>query len=264
MFNIIKFELKRGFKSGTFLISLLLGCSISIVEFGCYYCLYAKMPDLATVIQGWLGTNFQLLFNNLFYLLLPLFAAIPYGASYFSDLRSGYIKNICVKTSRKEYFTAKSIAVFCTAAAAVMIPLVLNFVLFMRVFPLRIPEKLLFYGGTVDAYLFADVYYNSSLTYAIIFTLIDGLAAGIISLFSVCVADFCDSGFIAVTTPFVVYILTGFLFGNGGEGNFSLLDMLNPKQVMAADESRLFSMLGIMLLVAVVWIVCKARKRDIL
>lgn len=264
MINTLKFELKRGFKSGAFVLSLILSCTICIAEFGYYYSYYSNSPDLSTTIQAWIGTEYQFVFNNLFYILLPVFATLPFGASYFSDLKSGYIKSIFVKTSRARYYTAKSIAVFCTAAVAVMLPLIINFMICMRVFPLRIPEKLLFYGGTVDACLFADVYYNSSLAYGILFILIDGLAAGIIALFSICVGDLCDSSFVAVTTPFVGYIITGFLFSNPGDKNFSLLEMINPHQVMAADESRLFSMLGIMLFVAVVWIIGKARKKDIL
>lgn len=264
MKRMLCFELKRGFKSKAFLVSLMLGCAISIIHFVFYYKLYHNFLNASTTILAWLGTDYLLVFNTLYYILLPILAALPFGASYFTDLKTGYIKNICVNTSRASYFTSKSIAVFCSAAVNVMIPLTINFLMCMRVFPLRIPEKLLFYGGTLDAYLFADVYYDSSLIYALLFILIDGIAAGIITLFSICVADICDSAFIAITSPFVVYIITSFLFLNPGNRNFSLLEMLNPNQTVAADESRLFSMLGIMLFVAVVWIIGKARKKDIL
>lgn len=264
MRRMFAFEMKRGFCSGTFRTSLLFGCVISVASFFLIYDIANTSVDTQTVMFTWLGTNYVLLFNLLYYVLLPILAALPFGASYFQDLKTGYIKNICVKASRTQYFTAKSAAVFCTAAAAVMLPLALNLMLCMRVFPLRIPESLVFTGGTTDAYLFAGVYYDSSLAYAALYILIDGLAAGIIALFSICIAELSDSAFIVVTTPFVVYLITGMLFDNGGKKNFSLLYMLNPDQKMAADESRLFLLLFLAGLTAALWIFCKARRKDIL
>lgn len=264
MRRMFVFEMKRGFDSGTFRVSLLFGCVISVASFFLIYNAANRSVDTQTVMYTWLGTNYILMFNFLYYVLLPLLAALPFGASYFQDLKTGYIKNICVKASRAQYFTAKSAAVFCTAAAAVTLPLVLNLMLCMRVFPLRIPEPLAFYGSTTDAYLFADVYYDSSLAYCLLFILIDGLAAGLMALFSICVAELSDSAFIVITAPFVVYLITGTLFSEGGKKNFSLMNMLDPNQKTAADESRLFCLLLLLLLTAVLWIFCKARRKDIL
>jgi hypothetical protein len=264
--NILKFEIKRGFTSRAFLISLILSSLLCSADFYCYYRVSHGNIDLSTVIQAWIGTDYMFAYNVVFYLLLPIIGCLPYAASYFEDLNSGYIKNICVKTSRKAYYFAKSIAVFLTAAVAVMLPLTVDFIVWMMIYPLRIPEPLLFLGSTGDACLFASTYYDSSLKYAIIFILVDGLAAGVLALLSVCISELTESSFITITAPFAIYVAESYVFGNymDAKKNYSIQDLINPLQQTYGYKGILFTLLGLIFLVEIVWIALKARRKDIL
>ena len=62
-----------------------------------------------------------------FFLLIPLFAAIPYGNSYFKDMNMGMSNYILLKCSKKQYINAKYLATFISGAIAVGIPLIVNF-----------------------------------------------------------------------------------------------------------------------------------------
>ena len=95
--------------------------------------------------------------NSLFYALLPILAALPYAGTYYEDIRTGYLKNILLHTSRRGYYMAKSFVVFVMAAITVMIPLLLDLMAVMTIYPLRMPERLEFLSaGILDVNLFPD------------------------------------------------------------------------------------------------------------
>lgn len=265
MKKAILFECKRGFQSGGFMVSCLIGFSICILDFVIFCNMFWTDLNEKIVLQMWIGTDYQLAFNNLYYVLLPILAALPFGASYFQDLKTGYVKNVCIRISRKEYFAAKSIATFLTAQAAVMMPLLLNLILCMGIVPLRVPEKLTFLNaGILDRSLLAEIFYTAPLLYCILFILLDGLFAGILSLYSICIAEWVESAFSAIATPFVVYILTGVALMGDSHGNWSVMEMVNPLQRCTTRIEQLISSIVGGMVIAAIVIISKGRKKDFL
>lgn len=265
MKKAVLFECKRGFRSRGFRISCLIGFSICILDLFFFCKIFWQDLGCKIVSQAWIGTDFQLAFNSLYYVLFPILAALPFGSSYYQDLKTGYVKNLCVKISRKEYYAAKSIAVFLTAFVAVAMPLLFNLILCMGIVPLHTPEKLTFLNaGILDRNLFAEIFYTVPALYCFLFILLDGVFAGILAMYSVCIAERVESAFSAIAAPFAVYILSGVALMGDQEGNWSVLEMVNPLQLCTTRvEQLLICMVGGSIIAAIV-IILKGRKKDFL
>lgn len=271
MKRILNFELRRAMCSKSFRIAVLCGTVITTLDFYEFYRKYRSITDERVVGQAWIGLDYQFSYNALFYLLMPLFACFAYAGSYFEDKRSGYIKNIMVKTSRKKYFASKYMVTFFTAAIAVAIPLILNLMLSMSVFSLRLPEKLDFMsaGGTKDTALFSRVFWSDTLLYCLIFILIDMIFAGCIAVFSICIADFTDNMFSTVAIPFAAIVISSTFFEDYDlygitESNISIVKMIDPIQESITTGRVMALVLLCMLFVSAVWIIIKQKNKDIL
>jgi uncharacterized membrane protein (Fun14 family) len=265
--KLVKFEFNRGIKSKGFLTSLIIGCVIVIVDIICfveYDAVKLNKENMSSVIESWIGTDWKFAYNSLFYVLLPILAALPFAASYYEDLQSGYIKNICIKTSRKVYYISKYISVFILAAVTVAIPLLLNFCICISLYPMLLPEQLIATALSVPDTGFMSKMCNlHPEAYMLIYTFIDALYGGIIAIFSVCIAELVSSRFSAIVTPFTVYILGGVMLADVND-NWSLLEMLNPLQMYDAQGWKIGLIAVVGFIVSIAWITIKGVRKDVL
>ena len=260
----LRFELMRTFHNKWMYISMFIGTAIVMTDFIFFDKTY-KADSHRILIQAWVGTDFQFVYNSLFYTLFPLIACIPYAGTYYSDVSMGYDKAICVRTSRGNYMLAKMIAVFISAFAAITIPLLLNLYIVAGKYPNGIPDKLSFItAGIIETYLFSATFNSHPVLYALAFICIDGLFAGLMGLMSVAIFRCVRSRFAAIVFPFVIYILTGVVLEGKMDGNWSVMQMINPVQNEVTYPYQIVSIYVILLAICIgaTW-VC-SRKRDIL
>ncbi len=264
--KVVKFELRRAFHSRMFLISLLIGLIICIADLITFACVWKTGIGEASLILAWIGTDGRFAYSSMFYVLLPVLACLPYGGSYYTDMSSGYEKNICIKTSRSTYMLAKSLAVFATAFVAVSLPLFINLFLCAGLYPNYVPEPLTFLAaGIQDSGLFPVLFYRYPHVYCMVFIFIDGLFGGLLGLLSLCVSKLVESHFTAVVCPFVLYVVTGIAFqGSDGMHHWSLIQMLKPEQMYVTLSYR-FIAIGVGIFVGSVVVLWKqTKRRDIL
>ena len=122
---MLKNELHRAFFNKGMLLSLIIGHGISLAYvISIYMSRFKRMEQLnkfnieiynqlsqSTPFDGWIlghPTKYIIVFMY----LLPILVALPYADSYCKERKSGYEKNILVRSSRKKYRVAKCIAVF--------------------------------------------------------------------------------------------------------------------------------------------------------
>ena len=105
MRQVVSLELKKAFRTKGFYIALMVGLLISLYHTVWIYrnvyapnnVEYEKVTELGEmdkeygywyeigVLDGWLGTELLSPCNQLFYLLLPFLAVLPYGSQVFSE-----------------------------------------------------------------------------------------------------------------------------------------------------------------------------------
>ncbi len=262
--KIFGFEIKRAFANAWFVLSVAIGTAIGVAD--CL--LFDRQPGLGddgALIQAWIGTDYQFAYNNLFYVLLPLLACLPYGMTCFSDIRSGYDRNICVRTSRLKYMSAKAVAVFLSGAAAAAAPLLINLFICAGIYPDKRSEKLTFlYAGIQDSNLFPRLYQLHPVWYCLVFILLDAVFGGLMCLLSMCVARWSGSRFSTVMGPFALYVFTGVLLEGDGNGTWSALKMVNPLQEVVTYGYQMAIMYAVLCAVPLILIYIWHRRRDIL
>ena len=232
-------EIKRAFNTIGMKLALLVGCALSIwhvitvimpISEGQNYELSANaIDDLyvpISLFSTWMGNELFPIQSYIFYLILPLLAVLPFGSSFFEDIKSGYIINVCTRVEKKIYFKAKYLAVFLSGGVAVVAPLLLNLVLSSMFMPAFIPDN----GtvGTISPTTMAyEVFFTRPLIYVLMLIVIDFIFAGVIATLALSYTYFTEHRFGVMIVPFVFYFFIYSLTNLIDKTDYSLFFMLN-------------------------------------
>lgn len=216
MTNLLKQELKRAFTGKWFMLALTIGLLISISHFVVQTTTTIAIPEdiikpmlsPSVLLASWMGGNNYNLQGYLLYLLLPLLATMPYAYSYHQDKKLGYLKNILTRTKPINYYISKWIGVFLSAGTIIIIPLILNLLLFMTVYPTMKPQPAAGYYAIIDSSLMADLFYHQPLQYILFYLLLAFVFAGLIGTIGLVIEFFTEYLFIVLLSPFLIYIFT--------------------------------------------------------
>lgn len=240
MKRILKIELERAYRSRTMTAALGIGYLIAIIQFikvvfprtqsvlGYFDGTVITYPY--SVFNAWLGMDDVNPWLSIYLMIFPILAALPYGASWFEDWKSGYVKNICLKVKRWKYMLAKYIAVFLSGGTTVVLPLLLNLLLTASVLPSLLPSMNGLFGvGGVG--MFAGIFYTHPYVYTFIYLIMYFIYGGVFSTIALAAANFIKYKFIVVLAPFMVYFLLGILG-----------DILKLPYIMEIGTRRLLAM----------------------
>lgn len=217
MSRLCKSELKRSFCNPSFLISILLSTSLVLwysVE-RIPFCLHLnstfsvdKMLDnfLEVSYTNWIGSHNIFLQQNIFYLLIPFFAVLPFGGSFFADINSGYIKGICIRAEKKHYLLFKYNAVFISGGVAAVIPMVLSFLISSAFLPTMLPESSYLFTNIYSGYKWADLFFIHPFLYVLLYIALVFLFSGLISCSALVITYFSNKVFLPMIFPFFIYI----------------------------------------------------------
>jgi len=237
MKSITKMELLRAFKNKYFYLAITIGIGITIWHYFRYSYILAEgiykvykgtmFPTFfekvlygSPAVQAWIGT--QTVGYNIYFFIMPLLCAIPYGVSLCLDKKSGYINNITTRVDKKKYYKAKVLAVFLSGGAVAVIPLVVNLLLCMCTLPIMFPlaSSMLF---PVTSYsLFGDLFYSHTSMYILIYLLFDLIFFGLLNCLCVVITYFEDNRFTVALSPFIIYFAVHVFCSWGlGKGDYS-------------------------------------------
>ena len=239
MQKILKIELHRAFINWTFGVSIAIGCTIaishlwfqvipSICNLDNY--LLGKGEYPVSVFNKWIGGEGISLQSALYNMLLPCLAILPYGDSLFCDKKSGYIKNILIKTSKKKFFLSKMISAFLSGAVACTVPLLLNLVLSAACLPSIIPESSSMTFPLFERSMFSNLFYKYPYRYIFIYLTIIFVFSGLFSCLALGLSYYVEKKYEIYIIPLIVYMLIDFVAGCIG------FDCLSPKSYLRIDQ----------------------------
>ncbi|SHH70958.1 hypothetical protein SAMN02745196_01141 [Clostridium collagenovorans DSM 3089] len=225
MKNIIKLELNKALKNKFFYIAIAIGFMATMMNFLynletfnndlrmlkeaeiAMNAVYNPMVRSSTIFNNWVLGETHTLGSVIFFFILPILAAIPYTWSYCSERNSGYVKNMIIRSGKREYYTAKYIAVFVSGGLAVLIPLVLNFLLASMFFPASVPDSQYYiYYAISGNSLLSGLFYTKPLIYVFIFLIMNFLFSGVIACISFIVARFIKTKVAVILSPFFLVL----------------------------------------------------------
>ena len=218
MKDILKIELKRAFKSKGMLLAVLIGCILALAQviedqIPAYF--RNETMDFASIpivppsdVSGiWMAGNSTNLEVFIFFLLVPVFAMLPFGTSYFTDADSGFLKNIYARCGRKEFLHAKYLSAFISGGTAVVIPLLLNVLCCMALLPNLRPSTIYRLSLITPAHLFSSIFFKYPLLYILIFLLIDFVIGGIFACLTLAVSFLSDYKIVIAVIPFFIQLI---------------------------------------------------------
>lgn len=210
MRNLIKNELLHMYSSKEFRIALGLAMFIAIWQ-GVYVDIYGETIGYAIegeieyggLFECWLGAGVSFAQSYWYYLVMPLIATLAYAGSVFDDKKSGYIKQVCIRSSRRQYYLAKAIAVFIAGGFSCVFPFVINFMIIAMKYPVLYPS--LYRGFGPDSSEVGGVFFwIHPIVYTVLFLLFDFALCGIFALVSMLLCMKLHYKYIAVVFPFAI------------------------------------------------------------
>ncbi len=123
--------MKRGLLNKRYVITMAMSVAFS-VAFSVYMFLYQKNKnDVAVskdIYTNWLGVSNGSIIQTIFFIFLPLLVVIPFGMSFFTDIKQGYIKNIYIRVDRHKYLVSKYLAVFVSGGSVAAVSMMVSFI----------------------------------------------------------------------------------------------------------------------------------------
>lgn len=228
---ILKIEFSRAFKSRLFLISLVLGCTLGIVhiftsvipnvKWLADIILYGETPH--SVFNKAMGFTVHSIESIIYVYTFPILAVLPFADSYYTDIKSGFVKNLFIRVSKGKYLLAKYASVFVTAGITVVLPLALNLFITSAILPSVLPEPYTAVFPIAYNGLWSGLYFSNPYLYVLLYFTLDFILGGLLACIALAVSFFVSNRFIVMLSPFVVYI---FLHMVGGLTSFSKIDIL--------------------------------------
>lgn len=175
---------------------------------------FTRNPDLPLFgfYKAWVGGDGLSLAASLFYTLLPVAAALPFGWSYYVEQKNGYLKNIYSRVDKKIYLAGKTIAVFLSGAAVVAVCLSVNILLVLAKIPLISPSAWYnLYNQVKFGTLWADLYYSVPGLYVLLYSLLTVHYGGIFALLSFAAGCWFRNVFAVLFSPFLLMMIAGYM-----------------------------------------------------
>lgn len=280
MLKMLKIELKKALFSKTFLAGLALLLLFSFLS-GLYmienwsgynpdklYEIYQENGEFISnpilpvysFFSAWLGGDMLSLASTMFFYFLPVGAALPYAWSYHKERKCGYIKNVITRTSRKNYYISKSIAVFSSGVIVVLIPYIVNILMVSAFIPYYEPWAgynlyNLVYFGT----LWSNLFFENPIIYTILYVLLNALYGGIFALLSFSISCYIKNVIPTIFGPFLLMILSGYLENAIYERFFQnslLYYEFVPIRFLRSRDTNYMSISWIIVLVTVILLLC--------
>ena len=214
MRDAFRHELKKMLASRNWRLTLLLGAVIVIVHFiviAVYVneMYYISVPTSSHPVGL---SNISLLFcfmpadgmtttARLFYIVMPVLAAFPFGASLYTERRNGYHRQVLPRIGKKLYLTAKFLVCALSGFMTVFILLTLDVMLCATVCPLvkiSIIDLLSFVGQGSFA---SSLYYNYPALYIIACVLMSSVWGAVCAVTALSSSMFLSNSFLITIFP---------------------------------------------------------------
>ena len=227
MTTILRFEFLRLTKSKGLYASLSIGIVLSIWLTMLSVQMHNESMDLlakagpedaayffpSSVFTNFIGIDYSQLPTAILFGVFPILVILPFSASFYQDVQSGYVKHVFTRIDKKKYFIAKYITVFFAGFITVMSILVLNFLMVAMFIPAIKPEITAFTFPVCDSnFLWSEIYRETPYIYLLMYSLIDAAFLGIWATVPLTISHFAKHKFSALAGSAVLYYLINYVF----------------------------------------------------
>lgn len=242
MKRILTIEIKRAFTSKGMAISFTVCMAIALHQF----LMYSQVGNSNTMFDvlvaqnkaqmslpdylwgAWIGGDAYLFHGYLYFLIIPILAALPFGNSYLQDTKGGYIQNVFTRSPRWQYYLSKWIATFLSGGCVVVIPLVLNFLLMTTSYSSMGPYPETFHTLIEPTSMLANLFYTNPFQYIFLYFVMIFVFSGLFATTCFLVTYLSDYSFIVLLLPFLAILFTSAILNLFGHDFLIPQQFLNP------------------------------------
>ena len=271
----IRNEIYKMYKNKFLWVGMMITFIIMMGELFFSYSQFCNMSKAAEVYQNgmhypyvlsrfWIGGDLASVYNKIYYLLLPIFAVLPFSVTYYIEMCTGYIKNICTRIKKKHYIFAKYIVAFIGGGLGVSIPLLFN-LWTSALYSVNYPQAVaLMITPIGNKSLFADIFLKKPLLYIFIYIGIAFVYGGIFSVMSMAVVYLCKNIFVYVTFPFIMNMSAYYILLNTSAIKFVPIAFINPLQMICDSNGYAILIVFFLMLIISIAAMIYHIKKDIL
>lgn len=153
-----KFQFQALVTSRNFNLVMILNAIFAVIPV-IFYSIKFYGADINTVPAAYsfyIGSGYIEIFNKIYYVLMPLIAVAAFADSYYTDCENHTIYAVLSKCTLKHYYFGKLICVFISGFIVIIIPLLINFMLNLAVFPITSTVEFLNGFGQIQNQLYTS------------------------------------------------------------------------------------------------------------
>lgn len=239
MKSYLRLELSRAFRNKSMAIALLIGFGLSVWHFmDCIWPnrMYVFTGDyVLSSFDRWIGGENYSLQAKLYFMLLPILCAFPYGASWFFDCAYGYGSQAIVRRSQKDYVRTKYLVTFLSGAVVAVLPLMFDFLITNLAVPAVPPQS--GYGlSSISARDFlGDLYFAHPFLYLLAYLTMDGVFYGLFTTLSLVGTAYLKNRYLVQLMSFLAYMLLYCLGTTTEHLSMCPAGFLRPSQLFSAE-----------------------------
>lgn len=182
----------------------------------------------ATLYEGFIGGEGYTFFNQLYFYLIPIIAVLPFGASFFQDEQSGYLKHIYTRKKKSSYLVCKYAVTWMSGGTAALSAYIFSFALNALYVPAINPTQVALHTNVVDAMSMSDWYYTRPYLYFGIYGIAIFLCGGFLATLSLCISLIGKNTMFVLAFPFMAYTALDYISLETNMSIYSLRSLINP------------------------------------
>lgn len=229
----IKAQAELMFKRKSFIIALSVMVAIAVTAF-VINCISFYGDDFTAVKAAkylFLGSDYYGMVSEIFSMVFPLIAAMPFADSFFEDRKYGTAQYCVTRSSNNTYYYSKLFVVFLSGVIIMAAPLIINMLLNFIAFPLNSSvdatnlsySSAHLYGPVMETGLFQSLFAKNEYLYNLLYLCLASVASGLITVVVYQFSFFYSQNQIfLVCSFFMVYTVLTIVFEVFGFEEFTL------------------------------------------
>lgn len=217
-----------------------------------------KVNFIPGAYYAWIGFRYSP-FRSILFAVLPILAALPYGATLYGDEKSHYTSHLFVRGEKRDYYMAKLIVMFLSGGIIAAFPFIASFLMNMLVLPLETVLSSTSYFMPGTSFL-SDLFYKAPFVYVLCYVFIVFVGFGFINC--ICYAASCllENQVVISLTPFAVYFST-FVIAGFNDRIAVPWEYLRVNDMKSDDVPAVLMQLFGIILILVVCVIHKSRRK---
>ncbi len=221
-----------------------------------------KLNNYPQVLSAyWIGGDISSVFLQLYYVLFPIMAVLPFAVTYYSEIKTGYMKNVCTRIGKKKYIISKYIVSYITGGLACSCPLIVDLWITSLYAP-DIPQHVSCMNSAIgNSSLWCDLFYEKPVLYAFVYIGLAFLFGGLFAVVSMATVYLCRNIFVYCVSEFLLNISGFYLLYYTNYLKLVPMVFLNPSQMIhGMTYGGIITMFVFMVVISVVGMGIHAKK----